>query len=487
MIFDAIELKDPDYGTVKKSSKIRKIKFKSISFKNISNLWKNFRLNLLNKRLENAKEKLVSMELNNQDFNNNTIKGNMKVAEKKILRKTTAVAKLESRIEFLKTGHETTDDFVSSRAIKLKDKMMKNMRYNCNSAYSILPEAKEEERMNAIFGPEKEIEEATKRIGAEVRRIMDEDAAKKEVVTEPVQEQETEPVANTTITAPSTEEIREAVNEAFAAHEKVMSEQEPIPETEEQVIETEETSQENTITEEEVQETVEEAMNTINVEPTLTEDEIATTVEDAFDKIDVMPKEENTRVSSNESTAAKNKYINDDGTYRMKREDIDEDFRKLKIIHTEPPQNTMVGMLRASLKAAGYNVVDIPKKEDPQIENRNMPVVVPERKMTPVEQVKELSAAVDEVQTMDDIQAIMASVAELKAQTEKAEQEAAAAAQSTARLKQEKTAAVQDLLDYQAALKAGLAESQNRVAAEQQAASALENEIQSIRSITGRR
>ena len=36
MIFDRIELKDNDYGTVKKSSKVRKIKFKSISNQTIN-------------------------------------------------------------------------------------------------------------------------------------------------------------------------------------------------------------------------------------------------------------------------------------------------------------------------------------------------------------------------------------------------------------------------------------------------------------------
>ena len=141
MIFDKIELKDPEYGTVKKSSKIRIIKFKSLSFKNISNLWKNFRISCLDKRLEKAKDKLVSMEIENQDFNEKTLKGDMSVAESKLLRKSTVVARLESKIAFLKTGTEVTDDFISSRAIILKDNMMRNLRYNSGTIYSV-PEDK---------------------------------------------------------------------------------------------------------------------------------------------------------------------------------------------------------------------------------------------------------------------------------------------------------------------------------------------------------
>ena len=72
MIFDRIELKDHDYGTVKKSSKVRKIKFKSLSFLNISKVWNNFRLKRANARLERAKEKVVNMEFGMGSFDRRT-------------------------------------------------------------------------------------------------------------------------------------------------------------------------------------------------------------------------------------------------------------------------------------------------------------------------------------------------------------------------------------------------------------------------------
>ena len=87
MIFDRIELKDNDYGTVKKSSKVRKIKFKSISFQNISRVWNNFRLKQLDKKLERAKEKTLDMEFGMGSFDRRTGE-EMSRAESKILRKT---------------------------------------------------------------------------------------------------------------------------------------------------------------------------------------------------------------------------------------------------------------------------------------------------------------------------------------------------------------------------------------------------------------
>ena len=70
MIFDRIELKDHDYGTVKKSSKVRKIKFKSLSFLNISKVWNNFRLKRANARLEKAKEKVLNGEILKSRYDN---------------------------------------------------------------------------------------------------------------------------------------------------------------------------------------------------------------------------------------------------------------------------------------------------------------------------------------------------------------------------------------------------------------------------------
>ena len=529
MIFDKIELLDHDYGTVKKSSKIRKIKFKSISFKNISNLWKNFRISCLEKRLANKKDKLVSMEIDNQDFNEKTFKGDMSVAENKILRKTSAIARLESKINFLRTGTKSTDDFISSRAIKLKDNMMKNMRFNSNSAYSILPENAEkifDTEEQKVVDPVKEImDETKKKVAEDVQRIMQEQTAPVEQVVE-----QQEPV---TVTAPSREEIRKTVNELFAvqdaerrnANQEVVEEQneeitnsveenvniveETAPVTEE-VVTTENFEQpveETVVVEEEVnqgfneidvtpeipvedvQEVVAEGLNQIDVTPVITESEVEETIKDELDNI---------KVSQNESSAAKvNKFINEDGTYRMKREDIDEDFRITKI-DREPVEEkplTMVDMMKKALREAGIPVEDIKvvdePKQNPQIEEqkkveREVPIVAPEREDLSIKQkVKDLSAAVDEVETMDDIKQIMASVAELRNLQEQQRTKAAEVEEDTIALRAERAQAVQELLNVQAELQADYENSRQVVQAKEAENAALADEIVSIREAIG--
>ena len=96
MIFDRIELTEADSIVKKSSNKIRKIKFKSISYKNIANLWKKIRITQLEKRLEMKKDKLVSMELDANDFSNHTFGSTMSVAEAKVVKKTKAISKLEA-------------------------------------------------------------------------------------------------------------------------------------------------------------------------------------------------------------------------------------------------------------------------------------------------------------------------------------------------------------------------------------------------------
>lgn len=458
MIFDKIELKDPEYGTVKKSSKIRKIKFKSLSFKNISNLWKNFRISCLDKRLEKAKNKLVSMELENQDFNEKTFKGDMSVAESKLLKKSTVVARLESKIAFLRTGTEVTDDFISSRAIKLKDNMMRNLRYNSGTIYSV-PEDKYEE----IFSEPKtetvdpEIEEIQRKTAESVQRIMEEMAAKKKAEAE-------QPKADT-ITAPSREEIRKTVDKMFETESRVP---------------------EKVVSETEIQEAVEDAFKDIDVVPVVSAEEVKEAVEEEFDT---------KKVSKNESSTAKvNKYINDDGTYRMRREEIDEEIRITRFKRNENSPKTLVDVLKQELERAGmpHNLSSKvshtdDKKEEPKVESRVMPVVAPERgQLTVKQQVQDLSAAVDEVETMDDIKSIMDSVAVLKAKQEAARSKAQAVAQANAELQAEKDAAIQDLLSYRAALSQEFKATESQISAQQAENDAMASEIQTIRSVLGR-
>ena len=188
---------------------------------------------------------------------------NRQRTESKILRKTQAIANLESKINFLEKGAYLSEDFVDSRAIKLKDTMMKNLVYNMDSLYGLSPEgAKLINGMSTETSEDNNIEqtvsEEQQKIAEAVRKIMEEKEKEKKVSKEP------------------------------AAPPKNNSEN------------GQQTSTEN-----------------------VTSDDIASAIQREMDKI---------KVNTNQSSIAKvNKFINDDGSYRLTKDDIDEDFRITRI------------------------------------------------------------------------------------------------------------------------------------------------------------
>ena len=459
MIFDRIELKDNDYGTVKKSSKVRKIKFKSISFQNISRVWNNFRLKYYNNKLEKVKEKTANMEFGMGSFDRRTGEETSR-AESRILRKTTAIAKLEAKINFLQFGTEVTDDFISSRAIKIKDNMMKNMRYNADAAYSIPDDKKE-----SIFAVEEPTTEdviaaAKKGVDDALSRIM----KKKPVAPAPEttsQEEETTPV----IKAPTKEEIRKTVDEMFAEEQK---RREQATEATTEAVVTEEVEPEYkevdvtpTVGKKEVAETINSELDQIDVVPAVKKDDVADTIQEELSKINV---------TKNQSNKV-NPYINEDGTYRMRREDIDEDFRVTRVAMSDKEKRIEdIRKANLTVQSAFIRSMQIIKENlDKQAEEekkaaetkevqpatpavREMPEVAPVR--TPAQEVKALTAAVDQATTKDDLASIMESVARLQREQAEAKSREAEIAANEEALKAEKSKAVEELLAYQASLQA---------------------------------
>ena len=493
MIFDRIELKDHDYGTVKKSSKVRKIKFKSLSFLNISKVWNNFRLKRANARLEKAKEKVVNMEFGMGSFDRRT-GDEASRAETKILKKATAVARLEAKINFLQFGTEVTDDFVSSRAIKIKDNMMKNMRYNADAAYSIPDDKKE-----SIFAVEEPTTEdviaaAKKGVNDALHRIM----KKKPVAPAPKttsQEEETTPV----IKAPTKEEIRKTVDEMFAEEQKrreqateVTTEAVVAEEVEPEFNEVDTTP---VIERKEVAETINSELDQIDVVPAVKKDDVADTIQEELSKI-VVTKNQSNKV---------NPYINEDGTYRMRREDIDEDFRVTRVTMSDREKRiedmrkvnlTVQSAFLRSMQMIKDNLdqqAELERRaieEAPEVEpvlpaEREMPEVTPVR--TPVQEVKALTAAVDKATTKDDLASIMESVARLQREQEAAKSREAEIAANEAALKAEKSKAVEELLAYQASLQADVQTRTQGLSEREAHNNAMAQEIDSIRQVMGRR
>lgn len=514
MIFDRIELKDHDYGTVKKSSKVRKIKFKSVSFQNISRVWNNFRLKQLDKKLERAKEKTLNMEFGMGSFDRKTGE-EMSKAESMILRKTTAIAKLEAKINFLQFGTEVTDDFVSSRAIKIKDNMMKNMRYNANAAYSIPDDKKAE--IFAVEEPTTEdvIAAAKKGVDDALNRIM-----KKKPVTPAKettsQEAETAPV----IKAPTKEEIRKTVDEMFAEEQKRREQATEV--STETVVEQEqatEASTETVVEQEEVREEVKKGLDKVEVTPTVGKKEVAETIDTELGKIDVVPtvkkddvadtiQDELSKivVTKNQSNKV-NPYINEDGTYRMKKEDIDDDFRVTRVAMSdrekriEDMRNQHLTVQTAFVRSMQLIKENLDKQAEEEKKQaaakeekpvipaepvaREMPEVAPVR--TPVEEVKALTAAVDKATTKDDLASIMESVTRLQKEQAAAKSREAEIAANEKALKAEKTKAVEELLAYQASLQADIQTRTQGLTEREAHNNAMAQEIDSIRQVMGRR
>lgn len=387
MVREDIELVDKEYFRIPLIRPSRKIKFKGISFKNILSRWNNFRINILKNRLAAKKENLVEMEFSGDQLTPGKKRDRL---ENKISRKTQAIARLESKINFLVNGEYYSEEFEDSRAIKLKSLMMKNLVYNRDSLYCVNEKAAEEIMSENSYSAV--IDDTSEKIGARVREILAEKEAARKAAIEK--------------TAPSTSETVGAA--------------------------------------------IDEEADKINIIPVVSNDEVAAAIDTEMNKIKV--EEPKTSVSS------VNKFINEDGTYRLKREDIDDDFRitrfdrsKLQTNETIPnevieepnipPFNTTAEMRKKpdveAPRKAITAIIEPPKREFPKIilptikENveekqtgeevdRVVPVVVPERNnevVRPVVKNTEESAEVHaDEREYGDLGALMARVSILRAE-----------------------------------------------------------------------
>lgn len=427
-----------DFGHIRiPLKKSRKIKFKRISFTNISARWKNFRLNRLKSKLIADKEKLVDMEFKNSQL----IPGvALSRTEQKVLRKTTAIARLESKIKFLETGSYSTEEFINSRAIKLKDIMMKNLAYNRDTLYGVTEEAAEqiisdapavtsETQPSAEQQVEKVLSDEQQKIAKEVQRIIAEQKAKPE--TE-------EPVKSSAPVMPVGENIPATSTVAPATEHELP--QEPVINIVNHEIPTQ-----KPVDRKDIENAINNAMSDIEVKKPI---EATPQAEQSVEDI---------KVSRNGSSAAKvNKFINEDGTYRLKREDIDEDFRITRFDRSalptdiKPPVNEIkeldippfaasqmrkVPDINAPRKAVTpitetrkYNIkpIEMPKiKEEffadvPQNEPaaRDLPMVVPERQVAiqPVQEKYPVQPVEENFTFNSDIQAVLNRASILKSE-----------------------------------------------------------------------
>ncbi len=133
MMKDIINFLDKDYNLVKKDSHLssNQLRTRPSSFASILGAWRNWRISLAEKRLENKKDKLLKEEFKAAADGHLT-----EAANNALIQKTQAIAKLEEKIRIL-SRENVPRNFVATHAIKLRKKMYENMAFNGNNAYVV--------------------------------------------------------------------------------------------------------------------------------------------------------------------------------------------------------------------------------------------------------------------------------------------------------------------------------------------------------------
>ena len=170
------EIKDFEEVFFKKEKQSRKIKFKKLSFLNIGRKFDEFRARRLEKKLVKAKEKLANSQFFEGDLKAD--RHGVAVVDRVLAHRTKAVANLEAKIDFLRTGDYPDQAEVDSHAIKLRNNMMENLRKNIYGLYSVPEENKEniyeEEPQNYETDTEKVIKEETDKLQEKINSIQQE-------------------------------------------------------------------------------------------------------------------------------------------------------------------------------------------------------------------------------------------------------------------------------------------------------------------------
>ena len=316
-IRDLFDLKDFEEEVSRDTNRVhfKKLKFKEISRKNISLRWNKFRL----KRL---REKLAESKFRESEIQQDAYQG----TEKKVMKKAKKIADLEAKITFIETGKKTKIKFINTRALNLKNMMMKNLESNGEYIYSVSSSVAdkiksgnyEEQEISRQENKENTIESVSNAVGIspefqkELKEAFDEQLdEERKNNAEAFASQES--ASNDTST--NYDEINQITNEQTNANEPPIT-QDNVKETIKNSLDTIEVDA--PITQDDVKKTIKSSLDTIEVDAPITKDAIRAAIEKEMRK-----NEELTHISSYNS----NSVINEDGTYRLKKEDIPDEIR----------------------------------------------------------------------------------------------------------------------------------------------------------------
>lgn len=146
MTDENIEFVDREYVNCPRVKPSRSIRTRSTSFTSIGERFRNFRIQLLEKKLEKKREQALTKGYDVSSGN----------YEEKIAKSAEVIARLEEKIMVL-SKENVPDHYVSRRAIKLRKSMSENLTWNTGRLYSVGMEHYDE-----IFAPDEELLEEKK-------------------------------------------------------------------------------------------------------------------------------------------------------------------------------------------------------------------------------------------------------------------------------------------------------------------------------------
>lgn len=397
-------LDDVEYGTIKKDSRVSRnqIKTRKASYDQLASRWVVFRRTLLEKQLEKKKQEFVDTPVHLEGTGKVT-----KASDEKLTEKAAAIARLELKIRIL-SNDAVPQNYVSDRAIKLHDKMMKNVRYNTGGTY-FLPK----EKKDVFFANDISADTIQAMIDAQNGEEPKENLDVRKILTENQEElaseiQKVMDDAEDTITA---DDIESSLEEAFS---NVGQEATPIS-----------------------AEDVEEAVNSTFVEKeedNIQEEDIHEMVQDALDQL---------RVSRNNSQEVKKDRYDENGKLKSRS-------------GYEPMSDEEIAQAREELESQEYNQEEAVNKTKPlqfdkipfdkivrkdpllALVDREMPVVVPvraaekeEEKQKEVEEnktrMKDVKKPMERSTTVSSLEALKLRAKKLQEENKRSRMESVAA------------------------------------------------------------
>ncbi len=372
MMRDEIDFLDADYENVSLGKKPRQIRTKSSSFSKIKESWNNFRIRLLNAKLEKEKNKAVT-EGYSEVFT--------KKDEERMMKRASTIARLEKKIKILE-NEEVPVDYIDRRAIKIKNAMMKNISFASGNIYSVGLENKDEVFANTeveevpVVEPvvevptvELETKNVQEEIAEDVRKIMAEEEKREEIVAPEVAGYTPDHITRAEIRAEIDEEfknVQDVVQEPRVDLEAIKA---SIDEAFEDVkVDSVPTA---TIGPGVVEDVISESFDSVDSKISL--EDIRTEIDEAMDRV----------VSKNGNVGAKVDRYNEDGTAREKytyTPMTDEEIRAAQVnIEYDKYEEIYRTQNAIDFKTAKFEDIFKPADKEIEIEQaRDVPIIVPE-------------------------------------------------------------------------------------------------------------